>query len=130
MTSFSKFASVLLFSGLAVAHGAAPASAGNASSLRVEPLKGITLSVGPKRAIGYFTANERACNLTLMLAEHFSEGWDAVSEPIRIKTVVPEGTTAQIDTLGAGSLAFTCSPGATTMTIQPVERVAYAASAK
>lgn len=130
MTSFSKFASVLLFSGLAVAHGAAPASAEGSSALRVEPMKGITLSIGPKRAIGYFTASGGACNLTLMLAEHFSEGWDAVSEPIRVKTVVPAGTTAQIDTLGAGSLAFSCTPGATTMMIQPVERVAYAAPAK
>ncbi len=130
MTSMSKLASVLLFSGLAVAHGAAPVSAGGATALHVAPLKGITLSVGPKRAIGYYAAAEGACNLTLMIADAYSDGRDVATEPVRVNTVIRAGTTTQIDTLAGKSLAFSCATGAITMTVQPVDRMAYAATAK
>lgn len=130
MTSFAKIASVLLFSGLAVAHGAVPASSGNAALRNVEPLKGITLTVGSKRAVGYFVSNNNVCTLTLMLADKFYEGADPTSEPVRFNTSVPAGTSTLVETVAGHSLAFSCESGATSMTVQPVERLAYVAPAK
>jgi hypothetical protein len=128
MTTSAKLAGVALLSSLVLA--AAPVSADDATGYRVTPLKGITLTVGSKRAVSYYTVNaDNACNLTLLLADAYSETDKAVSEPVRVNLTVRQGTTARVDTLG-GSLAFACAAGATAMTIQPIERVAYNAAAK
>jgi len=126
MTTFAKIASVVLFSGLTLAHGAATALAGDAASVRVGPLKGITLTVGSKRAVSYYTTNaDKACNLTVLLADSYVDGDKAASEPVRVNLTVREGTSARVDALD-GSLAFACAAGAASMTIQPIERVAFA----
>ena len=130
MTTSAKLAGVVLFSSLALLRGAAPVSADDAAGYRVTPLKGITLTVGSKRAVSYYTVNaDKACNLTLLLADAYSETDKATSEPIRVNLTVREGTSARVDSLG-GSLVFACASGATAMTIQPIERVAYNAAAK
>ena len=72
MTTTAKLAGVVLLSSLALA--AAPVSADDAAGYRVTPLKGITLTVGSKRAVSYYTVNaDRACSLTLLLADAYSE---------------------------------------------------------
>jgi hypothetical protein len=130
MTTSAKLAGLVLLSGLAFAPVAvAPAAAGDTASVRVAPLKGITLAVGSKRAVGYYTSAGDACNLTLLLADVYSETDKSASEPVRVNLTVREGTSARVDAL-EGSLAFACASGATAMTIQPVERVAYNAAAK
>ena len=129
MTTSAKLSGVVLFSGLDFAGGSAGVSAEEAASCHVAPLQGITLTVGSKRAVSYYTANaEKACNLTLLL-------------PIRKRTrllqsrsgsiclTVREGTSARVDSL-EGSLSFACAPAATAMIIQPIQRVAYTATAK
>ena len=129
MTKFAKIAGVVLFSSLAVAQSAAPVSAEGAAAYRVAPFKGITLAVGTKRAIGYYAAAGNACNLTLLLADAYTDSDKPASEPVRVNLTVREGTSARVDAL-EGSLAFSCATGATAMTIQPIERVAYNAAAK
>ncbi|RUP10802.1 hypothetical protein [Hyphomicrobium sp.] len=129
MTRFAKLSGVVLLSSLAVLPGARVSSADEAAVHQVAPLKGITLAVGPKRAIGYYTNTDNACNLTLMLADSYTEAEKAASEPVRIKLTVREGTSANVDAL-EGSLSFACAKGASTMIIQPIQRVAYNAVAK
>ena len=88
------------------------------------------MTVGSKRAVSYYTANaEKACNLTLLLADSYSEANKASSEPVRVNLTVREGTSARVDSL-EGSLAFACAPAATAMTIQPMQHVAYSAVRK
>ena len=88
------------------------------------------MKVGSKRAVSYYTANaDKACNLTLLLADTYSDANKTVSEPVRVNLTVREGTSARVDSLD-GSLAFACSPAATTMTIQPMQHIAYSAVAK
>jgi hypothetical protein len=128
MTS-AKLTGVVLLSSLALLRGADVSSAGEAAAYRVAPLKGITLAVGSKRAVGYYTSADNACNLTLMLADAYSEADKTVSEPVRINLTVREGASAQVDAL-EGSLAFACASGASLMMIQPIQRVAYNAAAK
>ena len=73
MTTSAKLASVVLFSSLAFASGSAPVWAEDAG-YRVAPQQGITLTVGSKRAISYYTTNaDKACNLTLLLADAYSD---------------------------------------------------------
>jgi hypothetical protein len=130
MTTISKFSGVVLAAGLAIAHGAVPANSGSARELRVAPLKGITLSVGSKRAIGYFAANSGACDLTLHIADAYSDDVAVPTKPVRVSVAVVAGTSARVDTADGPALALSCSADATVMTLQPVERMAYAANAK
>lgn len=130
MTTSAKLAGVMLFSSLAFASGSAGVSAEDAASYHLAPLQGITLKVGSKRAVSYYTANaDKGCNLTLLLADAYSEADKTASEPVRVNMTVREGTSARVDSLD-GSLAFACSPAATAMTIQPIQHVAYSAAAK
>jgi hypothetical protein len=129
MTTSAKLASVVLYSALAVLSGAAGASAGEAAAYHVKPLKGITFAVGSKRAVGYYASVENACKLTLMLSDPYQGNGTAASEPVRVNLTVREGTAASVDA-PEGSLAFRCASGATAMTIQPIERTAYNATAK
>lgn len=129
MTRSAKLTGIGLLSSLASLAGAHVSSADEASSYRVAPLQGITLAVGQKRAVGYYKNADSSCHLTLMLADAYSEADKVASEPVRINLTVREGKSAQVDAL-EGSLAFACTLGASSMTIQPVRQVAYNAVAK
>lgn len=130
MTSFAKLAAILALSGLAVPHPSASAQADEFVVKRVTPFKAIDLSAGTKRAIGYYVASAGSCELTLQLADSFSDYANTVSEPVRVDVSVREGTSARVDSLAGPSLQFTCASGAGSMTINPVERTAYIAPAK
>lgn len=123
MTTSAKLAGAVLLTSLALFRGAAPVSAGD-RSYHVAPLNGITLAVGSKRAVGYYMSVDNACNLTLLLADAYSDTDKTISEPVRVTLTVREGTSARVDAL-EGSLAFTCASGGSSMSIQPIERVAY-----
>ncbi len=125
MTTSAKLAGLVLFSGLAFFHGAAPSAADEAKVFRVTPSQGITLTVGAKRAVGYYTVGDNACNLTLLLADAYSETSTIVSESVRVNMAVRAGQSARVDTLAGPALAFRCEPSAAAMTIQPVDQVAY-----
>ena len=126
MTTSAKLAGAMLLTSLALLPGAS-VSAGETAAYHVAPLKGITLAVGSKRAVGYYTNADSACHLTLMLADAYTGTEKVVSEPVRVNLTVREGTSARVDAL-EGSLAFQCASGATAMTIRPIERVAYNAA--
>ena len=71
MTSLKNRIALASFAILGLAHGALPVAAGDRTSIRVAPLKGISVTAGTKQAIGYYVAEKGACNLTLMLSEIF-----------------------------------------------------------
>lgn len=130
MKTIAKISTALVLSVLAIAHGAYPVGA-EQRGLRVKPLNGIALTVGPKRAIGYYVARDGICNLTLMIADAYSD--DAAigkAEPVRVTASIPEMTTASIETMAGSALAFGCGEGAATMRVQPVERLAYVPAAQ
>jgi hypothetical protein len=129
MTTFAKLASVALISGLAMLSGAAGASAGQPAAYHVKPLKGITFAVGSKRAVGYYTSDNHACRLTLMLSDAYSGDEKSFSEPVRLNLTIGEGASGSVDALD-GSAVFRCAPGATSLTMQLVQKIAYNASAK
>jgi len=96
---------------LAMLSGAAGASADQPAAYHVKPLKGITFAVGSKRAVGYYTSDDHACRLTLLLSDAYS------------------GASGSVDALD-GSAVFRCAKGAGSLTMQLVQKIAYNASAK
>ena len=127
MTFKTAFVS-LAFAGLAIGHGAVPARAGDKSTLRVKPLAVVDLTIGTKRAIGYYTAGNGACNTTLLLSDIDYAETLSVANSARISTVIGAGTSSRVDTEWGPSLVMTCEPGASAMSVQSVDRVAYTKS--
>lgn len=129
MTTFAKLASVALISGLAMLSGAAGASADQPAAYHVKPLKGITFAVGSKRAVGYYTSDDHACRLTLLLSDAYSGDEKSFSEPVRVNLTIAEGASGSVDALD-GSAVFRCAKGAGSLSMQLVQKIAYNATAK
>lgn len=130
MKTIAKFAAVLSVAGLGVVQGLPTVSAAELAPVSVKPFQAIDLLSGTKRAIGYYVANAGTCQLTLQLADKYSDYATTVSDPVRIAVTVREGTFARVDTLVGQSLEFNCAMGAATMKIMPVDQTAYVAPAK
>ncbi len=127
MTSLKSLVTSFAFAGLAVAHGASPVKAADATSLRVKPLGAVNMTLGTKRAIGYFTADGSTCNATLVLSEvNFKEEPGVANNATRISTAIGAGTSSRVDTEWGPSLVLSCETGAAGMTVQAIDRVAYA----
>ncbi len=125
MTSFKTAIATAAFIGLSIAHAAAPVRAGEVSSLRVKPLAAVDLTLGTKRAIGYYLAENGACNMTLLLSDiDFTEKM-VVANAARITTAIGAGTSSQIDTEWGQSLVLACETGATGLNVHTVDRIAY-----
>ena len=130
MTSTRNFIATTAFAVLSLAHGALPVRAAESNSLSVTPAKGISLVLGGKRAIGYYIADNGACNLTLMLQEISFVDEDLKPNAARVNMTVGAGTSSSLDTADGPSLAFKCQPSAASMKIQVIDRVAYAPAPK
>lgn len=132
MTSYAKIAASVVFASVALVKGAVPVSAGDVAAAKVVgPLKAIALTVGGKRAIGYYSANNGACSLTLAVADSYSDvAPQTLSEPVRVNMSVLEGTSARIETIGGPGLSFSCAKGASSMSVETIARLAYVAPAK
>jgi hypothetical protein len=124
MNAMQSTAVTLILTVLAGAYGAAPVSAGEAKELKVAPLKVINLDVGAKRAIGYYLAENGACNLTVLLSDvNYLDG--TTPSASRVNVDVAAGTSAKVDTIDGTTMQFTCAAGATGMTVRTFERFAY-----
>ena len=64
-----------------------------------------------------------------MLSDAYTGSEKSVPAPVRVNLTVGEGASGSVDALD-GSVVFRCAPGATAMTMQLVQRVAYNAAAK
>ena len=127
MSSFKTLVSSFAFAGLAVVHGATPVKAADATSLRVKPLGAVNMTLGTKRAIGYFTADANTCNATLVLSEvNYNEDPVVTNNATRISTAIGAGTSSRVDTEWGPSLVLSCETGASAMTVQTINRIAYA----
>ena len=118
---------VVSFAVLGLVQGALPVKAGDSSSIRVAPLKGISVTAGTKQAIGYYVAEKGTCNLTLMLSEVFRETDAAIPTATRVNMSVKAGNSTRVDSLDGPSLAFTCAPGAVALLVSARDRVGYVA---
>ena len=102
----------------------------HAAKLVVMQAHGAALDVGSKHIVSYFTAGKGVCDVTVLIGDKADSEGDGGSIGTRVKFAVPSGMTARTDTAEGKSLEFACTSGASTMSIRPVDLMAYAAAAK
>ncbi|MCH9807818.1 MAG: hypothetical protein K0U74_08810 [Alphaproteobacteria bacterium] len=105
---------------------AAPAIAGNAARVVLDPAKGQSFEVGTGKAVGYFLAKDGTCALTLMLAPK-GDIDEVKGAGTRVRFDIAPGKTGAFESPEGGTLQFTCEAGAKQMTVKSFDRVAYAA---
>ncbi len=129
MTAITRsvgFAAGLALSAL-VGAGVALADANNTT---FKPLHGVSLHLGSKHAIGYYVQAENVCQLTLVVGEE-PVGEDILAvTPARFSAAIEPGRSARFDTGSGTVLEFGCAPAAASMTVEPLNQVAYSAPRK
>jgi hypothetical protein len=91
------------------------------------PTHGISVDVGSKRVIGYFVADNGACNLTFLMSDKHLDDETPAASAARMKQVVASNSSTVVDTAEGESLELACQPGATAMTVRLLKQVASTA---
>lgn len=108
-----------------------PAGAADSPAAKVlGPLKAGIFKVGGKQALAYYEAEKNVCKVTVLLTEPYDEAVQPKDGAVRFKTAILAGTSTRVETNEGPSLAMVCAPGAATLFVQTVDRVAYVAPAK
>ncbi len=126
-TTFSSLvlASAIALSAIAGGAAADTGTAGaGASMANLKPRQGISLDVGSKRAVGYFLADSRICNLTLLVADRMDEGSTEVPAATRLQFEVAAGSDVRVDTSEGKALAFGCATDAKSMRVNTLDQLA------
>jgi hypothetical protein len=104
--------------------GAAGAIAGSSSNT-FKPLQGVSLHLGSKHAIAYYVKGEDVCQLTLVVGEEPTGDDIPMVTPARFSAAIEAGRSARFDTGSGTVLEFGCASTAASMTVQPLDQVAY-----
>ena len=91
---------------------------------------GAAMDVGSKHIVSYFTADNGVCNVTMLIGNKANGDGEGSSIGTRVKFAVPAGMSARTDTAEGKSLEIACTSGASTMSIRPVDLLAYAVPSK
>lgn len=127
MTSIKNLIAIAALAGvsaLAVNMGTAAAETAGARA-EMHPRKAVSLDVGAKRVVSYFSGEKGACDLVVMLGDGFAEDVPA-SKAQLVSVSVEPGKSARIDTAEGKTLLFACKTGAAGMTLQTLDQVASA----
>lgn len=126
MTFAKSLVATFALSAIAAATGAAIAGETAIPAKVLGPLKAASYDIGSKHTLAYYEATGGACKVTVLLADKFDEKSDVYPAAVRFNTVIQGGTSDRVDSIDGPSLAFSCAPGATTLMVQTIDRVAYA----
>lgn len=110
-------------SALAVNMGTASAETAGARA-EMHPRKGVSLDVGAKRVVSYFSGEKGACDLVVWLSDGFAEDAPATKTAQLVSVSVEPGKSARIDTAEGKTMLFGCKTGAAGMTLQTVDQLA------
>lgn len=111
---------------LSVGHAGAMEAVPSSPKLTMRPLHGISFDVGTKRAASYYLNENGSCKLVLTLAAEPNWNDDVQSHTaIRFEAAIPAGKATHYNSDEGRVLEFTCHDGARTMTVRPVEQVAF-----
>lgn len=121
----TTFSSLVLASAVAVSAIAGGAVAETAASMAtLKPRQGISLDVGSKRAVGYFLADSRICNLTLLVADRLVDDKVGIPAATRLQFEVAAGSDVRVDTTEGKVLAFACATDAKSMRVEKLDQLA------
>lgn len=127
-TRLSSRAILTLSAILAMSAGATGAIAAELTGPKtLYPTHGISLDVGSKRVVGYFTADNGTCNLTFLMSDKQAGDDVSPTSAARLKQIVASNGAAVVDTAEGESLELVCQPGASAMTVRLLKQVASAA---
>ena len=126
ITKSACVAAVLALTALSGAAGAASAT----DAVVFKPLQGVSLHLGSKHAVGYFVTEGGVCQLTLVVGEELKDDELPTATSARFRAAVEAGKHARFDTGEGTELQFSCTPGATAMTVDALKQVAYTAPQK
>jgi hypothetical protein len=129
MSAIAKSAGVAAVLALSVLAVAANATA-QSTPVNFKPNQGVSLHLGQKHAVGYFVADNGACQLTLVVGDEIKGDELPTTVSARFRAAVDAGKTARFDTGSGTELQFSCTPGAVAMTVEPLNQVAYFAAQK
>jgi hypothetical protein len=104
-------------------------SAASEPSKTFKPLHGISLHVGSKHAVGYFSPEAGVCELTLVVGEEPVGDAILVTTPARFRASVKAGQHVRFDTGEGKELAFYCGPAAAAMSVETMQQTAYTPAA-
>ncbi len=121
MSAIAKGAGVAAVLALSVLAAAANATA-QSTPVNFKPNQGVSLHLGQKHAVGYFVADNGACQLTLVVGDEIKDD--------ELPTTVSARFRAAVDAGSGTELQFSCTPGAIAMTVEPLNQVAYFAAQK
>ena len=126
MSAITKSVGVAAVVALTALVGAVSATSG-ASTANIKPLHAVSVHVGSKHAVGYFEMDNGVCQLTLVVGDELKGDELSTSAPARFKAKIESGSYARFDTGEGRQLQFSCASGATAMTVETLEQVAYKA---
>ncbi len=121
ITRSASVAIVLALTALTGAVGAEPA----ASTESFKPLQAVSLHLGAKHAVGYFQTQSGVCQLTLVVGDELRGEEILETAPARFVAAIDSGKTARFDTGEGRTLQFSCTPGASAMSVEALKQVAY-----
>ncbi len=84
------------------------AMAENSNVQTVRPGHGISLDVGSKHVVGYFLADAKSCQVTLMMSDRSVEDEVPQKTAARIRQTVLPHAVARVDTAEGESLELSC----------------------
>jgi hypothetical protein len=93
--------------------------------IELTPEHGQSFDLGNQRAVSYFLSLDGVCNLTLMLADALTNDEALPGAATRMNLVVAPGRPARVDTPTGKSLGFECGENAASMTVVPMQQVAW-----
>jgi hypothetical protein len=132
MTAITRRVGVAAVLALSTLIGAGAAISEPATT-QFKPLQGVSMHLGTKHAIGYYVADSRVCQLTLVVGDVMRDD-DVIPTTVsaRFRAAVAAGKTVRFDTgTDTGTeLQFTCGPDAAAMSVIPLKQVAYSAPRK
>ncbi len=113
---------------LAVLPGANQAKSEDPASLSLKPMKGVSLDIGKKHAVGYFLTKDGACELTLVLATATDGEISQDSPGTRLNVRVDAGKSAKIDAAAGKTAEFTCAKNGKAMSARVFDLAAWTPS--
>ena len=113
--SFLALVTGLVFGFAMTPPAAVTASANAAEEVTYKPIQAISRVLGSKRAVGYFSREADACNVTLMVVEEVDLDVAMPPSAARVRVSLMPGQTIQLDSDERKFLDITCGPEADTV---------------
>ncbi|MFA5951107.1 MAG: hypothetical protein WC807_12570 [Hyphomicrobium sp.] len=96
-----------------------------AKGAEFKPGQGISFDLGGKHAVGYFSSNTEACELTVVLADMAGGETGQDSPGTRFSVAVPAGLAFKIDARANKSAEIVCSDDTRRMSARVYDRLPY-----